>query len=104
MQVNLDQTEFYYGPSPRQPRSTLPSTSERRPALVYAPQSFQHSFFHTETAFIQDAPASMNTADSSASLGHEWSSTGITKPCNAFDVAISDFYGGASSRPQLITD
>lgn len=97
--MNLDQIEFYYGPSPKQPRSTLASTSERRPALAHVRQPFQRSFSPTETVFIQNAPAPANTADSPEPLTHEWSSTSITKPQNAFDVAITNFYGGAACQP-----
>jgi hypothetical protein len=102
--VNLDQIEFYYGPSPRQPRNTLAATNEKRPALANVSQPFQRSFFPTETVFIQNAPAPTNTADSSAPLTHEWSSTATTKPWNAFDVAITNFYVGTASQPETVAE
>lgn len=103
IQVNLDLIEFYHGPSRKQPRSTLTSMGGNRPALPHVPQSFQCSFFPTESVFIQ-TPVPANRSDSSAPLTHEWSSTGITKPWNVFDVEISNFYGGAASEPQTMTE
>jgi hypothetical protein len=103
MQVNLDLIEFYHGPSRKQSRSTLASTGGNRPALAHVPQPFQRSFFPTESVFIQ-TPVPANRSDSSAPLTHEWSSTGITKPRNVFDVEISNFYGGAASQPQTMTE
>ncbi|KAF4232360.1 hypothetical protein CNMCM6805_010006 [Aspergillus fumigatiaffinis] len=58
----------------------------------------------TETVFIQNAPAAANTAGSPSPLTHKWSSTGITKPRNAFDVAITNSYGRAASQPQAIAE
>ncbi|KAF4232355.1 hypothetical protein CNMCM6805_010001 [Aspergillus fumigatiaffinis] len=102
MRVNLDQIEFYYGPSRQQPSSTLAFTSEKRPPPAQVPQSFQHSF-STESVFTQ-TPATANIPDSSATYTHEWSSTGITKPWNVFDIEITNFYGGAATRRQTITE
>jgi hypothetical protein len=102
MQVNLDQIEFYYGPSRQQPSSTLAFTSEKRPPPAQVPQSFQRSV-STESVFTQ-TPAAANIPDFSATLTHEWSCTGIAKPWNVFDVEITKFYGGAATRPQTITE
>ncbi|KAE8162660.1 hypothetical protein BDV40DRAFT_157250 [Aspergillus tamarii] len=103
MQVNLDQIEFYYGPSHQKARSTLASTGGNRPALTHVTQPFRRSSFATESFFIQ-AQAPTNILDSSAPLTHERPSTGITNPQNVFDVEISNFYGGAASQPQMITE
>ncbi|KAH1350782.1 hypothetical protein KXV22_008410 [Aspergillus fumigatus] len=102
MRVNLDQIEFYQGPSRQQPPNTLAFTSEKRPPPAHVPQSFQRSF-STGSVFTQTlAPA--NIPDSSTTLPHEWSSTGIAKPWNVFDVEITNFYGGAASQPQTIAE
>ncbi|KAB8254130.1 hypothetical protein BDV32DRAFT_155524 [Aspergillus pseudonomiae] len=103
MQVNLDQIEFYYGPSRQRPRSTLASTGGNRPALTHIPQPFQRSFFSNEPVFIQ-APAPTNILGSSAPITHEQPSTGTTNLRNVFDVEISNFYGRAASQPQMITE
>jgi hypothetical protein len=102
MRVNLDQIEFYYGPSRQQSSSTLAFTSEKRPPSARVPQSFQHSF-STESDLTQ-TPATANISGSSTTYTHEWSSTGIAKPWNAFDVEITSFYGEAATRPQTITE
>jgi hypothetical protein len=102
MRVNLDQIEFYYGPSRQQPSNTLAFTSEKQPPPAQDPRSFQRSF-STESGFTQ-TPATANIPDSSTTYTHEWSSTGIAKPWNVFDVEITNFYGGAATRPQMITE
>jgi hypothetical protein len=102
MRVNLDQIEFYYGPSRQQPSSILAFTSEKRPPPAQVPQSFQHPF-STESVLTQ-TPATANIPDASATRTREWSSTGITKPWNVFDVEITNLYGGATTRPQTITE
>jgi hypothetical protein len=46
----------------------------------------------------------VNISGSSATYTHEWSSTGIAKPWNVFDVEITNFYGEAATRLQTITE
>ncbi|PIG69412.1 hypothetical protein AARAC_011977 [Aspergillus arachidicola] len=103
MQVNLDQIEFYYGPSHQRPQGTLTSTGGNRPALTHAPPPSQHSFFPTEPVFVQ-APAPTTILDSSAPVTHERRSTDTTKPRNLFDVEVSNFYHRTVSQPQRMIE
>jgi hypothetical protein len=48
--------------------------------------------------------ATANIPDASATYTHEWSSTGIAKPWNMFDVEITNLYGRATTRPRIITE
>ncbi|THC88102.1 hypothetical protein EYZ11_012450 [Aspergillus tanneri] len=87
MWANLDQIEFYHGPS-GQP----PSTSEKRPP-TYVTQ-FQCSF-PTRSAFVQGP---MNIPEYPAPLEQEPPSTAINHAWNAFDVEMIE------TEPVVTTD
>ncbi|KAL5332338.1 hypothetical protein BJX70DRAFT_139164 [Aspergillus crustosus] len=87
MRVNLDEIEFYRGPT-RQP----PSTSAK-PTPAPAPRSFQHS---SPTGFP------FRPAACDASLGRGPPLTGPTYEWNVFDVEINNVY--ASTQSQMTHD
>jgi hypothetical protein len=87
MRVNLDEIQFYYGPS-----CQLPSTDAKVPR-VHAPQSVQQSF-----------PS--GTAVHSTTLGVPLEQgpplTGTTSEWNVFDIEINNIRG--STVPRVIED
>lgn len=89
MSVNLDQIEFYHGPS----RQSL-STSIKQLPPAHAPRPFQHSF-STGFAF-PPGPCG------GPPLGQEPPLGGTTHQWNIFDVEINNVYG--FTRPQTTQD
>ncbi|KAI3124182.1 hypothetical protein CBS147326_8411 [Penicillium roqueforti] len=88
MKVNLDQIEFYHGPS-RPP----PSTSAKQLSPAFTPQPFQHS---SSTGFTF-RPSPCGTP-----LGQEPLLTGTTHQWNIFDVEINNVYD--FTRPRTMED
>lgn len=92
MRVNLDQIEFYHGPSLQRPSIN----SQKVPpdhATADVPQNFQHSF-PAQTVFCpRPCEASLRDTLPLADTTHEW---------NIFDVEINDLYG--SNRPEMTKD
>ncbi|THC90095.1 hypothetical protein EYZ11_010443 [Aspergillus tanneri] len=93
MWVNLDQIEFYHGPS-NQP----PSAREKQPP-TYDTQ-FQCSL-PTMPDFVQEPT---NIPEYPTPLAQESSSTGMTHAWNSFDIEMSDFCNIAAPQSQMTTE
>lgn len=92
MGVNLDQIEFYHGPS-RPPPSTSAKSVPTDHASAHGPQYFQHSF---PTGFgFRPGPCEIP-------LGQSPPLTGTNHAWNIFDFEINNVYG--SPRPEMTKD
>ncbi|KAJ5544153.1 hypothetical protein N7494_005432 [Penicillium frequentans] len=92
MEVNLDQIEFYHGPS-RQPPSTSAKSVNPGHASAHVPQYFQHSF---PTGF------GFRPGQSEVPLGQSPPLTGTTHAWNIFDFEINNVYG--HPQPEMTKD
>ncbi|KAJ5533359.1 hypothetical protein N7494_009911 [Penicillium frequentans] len=92
MEVNLDQIEFYHGPS-HQPPSTSAKSVNPGHASAHVPRYFQHSF---PTGF------GFRPGQSEVPLGQSPPLTGTTHAWNIFDFEINNVYG--HPQPEMTKD
>lgn len=92
MEVNLDQIEFYHGPS-QQPPSTSAKSVNPGHASAHVQQYFQHSF---PTGF------GCRPGQSEVPLGQSPPLTGTTHAWNIFDFEINNVYG--PPKPEMTKD